>query len=81
MEDNAPHVLKNKRDVEFAIFCVEAVAEKIGKKPEIVFDALTKKSRLLYDYIISCSDVLHTHGKDYVVADIISAMKEKGVEV
>lgn len=81
MEDNAPHVMKNRSHIEFAIFCVEAVAEKIGKKPEIVFDAFTKESRLLYEYIIPCYDVLHTQGKDYIVEDILSVMKEKGVDV
>lgn len=74
-------VLKGEKDIEFSVFCVEAVAQQLGRNPEQVFDALTKKSSILYHYVIPCYDVLHTQGKDYIVADILSVMKEQGIEV
>lgn len=78
---NEPGIMKNKNEVEFAFFCVESIAEKIEKDPVKVFDALTKKSKILYEYVIPCYDVLHTQGKDYIVDDILSFMTKKGVEV
>ena len=44
-----------------------------------MYDLLTRKSRILNDYIVSSYDVLHTQSKQYVVDDIISFMKEEGV--
>ena len=65
--------------LEFSIFCIEEVAAKLQLPGNVVYDMLTKKSRILSDYIIPSYDVLHTQGKQYIVDDIISLMKEKGV--
>lgn len=71
----------DKNKLEFAIFCIENVAKKLNKNPRDTFDALTKSSNILMSYIVASYDVLHTQGKDYIVNDIISCMKEKGVKV
>ena len=65
--------------LEFIIFCIEEVAAKLQLPGNIVYDMLTKKSRILSDYIVPSYDVLHTQGKQYIVDDIISLMKEEGV--
>ena len=44
-----------------------------------MYDLLTRQSRILPDYIVPAYDALHTQGKEYVVDDIISFMKEQGV--
>ena len=71
----------DKDKLEFAIFCIENVAKKLNQNPQDTFDALTKSSDILMSYIVASYDVLHTQGKDYIVNDIISCMKEKGVKV
>lgn len=68
-------------NLEFAIFCVENVAIRLGVGAEKVFVALTEKSDILDSYILPCYDVLHTQGKDYIVDDILDVMAQRGVEV
>ena len=65
--------------LEFSIFCIEEVAAKLQLPGNVVYDMLTKKTRILSDYIVPSYDVLHTQGKQYIVDDIISLMKEEGV--
>lgn len=36
--------IKNMEELEFAIFCIESVAEKLGADGRRVYDALTKKA-------------------------------------
>ncbi len=68
-------------NLEFAIFCIENVAIRLGVGAEKVFVALTEKSDILDIYILPCYDVLHTQGKDYIVDDILDVMAQRGVEV
>ncbi|MBR4255416.1 MAG: DUF3791 domain-containing protein [Lentisphaeria bacterium] len=71
--------IMSKPVLDFAIFCIEGVAEKLQLPGNVVYDLLTRKSRILPDYIVSSYDVLHTQSKQYIVDDIISFMKEEGV--
>ena len=70
------HTIKTLDELEFAVFCIENVAARIGKNAEEVYLALTDKNNILDEY-----EILHTQSKDYIVDDIISLMKEKGVAV
>ncbi len=69
----------SKPVLDFAIFCIEGVAERLQLPGNVVYDLLTRQSRILPDYIVPAYDALHTQGKQYVVDDIISFMKEQGV--
>lgn len=69
----------SKPVLDFTIFCIEGVAERLQLPGNVVYDLLTRKSRILNDYIVSSYDVLHTQSRQYVVDDIISFMKEEGV--
>lgn len=71
--------IEKSRELEFAIFCIENIAAKLGVSAEKVYDALTEKSDILNDYIIPEYEILHTQGKEYIVDDIIAVMKERGV--
>lgn len=73
--------IHNSNELEFAIFCIENVAAKLDVPAEQVYQALTTQSNLLHQYIIPEYEMLHTQGKEYIVADIIEAMREVGVEV
>lgn len=79
MVKNGCEKIKNARELEFAIFCIENIARRLGESGEKVFYALTEESNLLYDYIIPCYETLHTQGKEYIVDDILGVMKERGV--
>ena len=71
--------IEKSRELEFAIFCIENIAAKLGVSAEKVYDALTEKSDILNDYIIPEYEIRHTQGKEYIVDDIIEVMKERGV--
>ena len=71
--------IEKSRELEFAIFCIENIAAKLGVSAEKVYDALTEKSDILNDYIIPEYEILHTKGKEYMMDDIIEVMKERGV--
>ena len=69
----------NIKELEFAIFCIENVAEKLNTTGKEVHHLLTKNSNIFDEYIIPSYDVLHTQGKTYIVNDIIDCMTERGV--
>ena len=73
--------IENSKELEYAVFCIENVAIKLGVNAEVVYDALTEKSNILNDYIIPEYEMLHTQGKEYIVDDIIEVMKERNVQI
>ncbi len=79
MVKNGCGKIKNERELEFAIFCIESVAQRLGEGGEKVFFDLTVASNILYDYIVPCYETLHTQDKEYIVDDILGVMKERGV--
>lgn len=62
----------------FSTYCIGSVADALKMSQQDVYRML-KDSGILYSYIIAGYDVLHTFGKAYLVEDIISYMREKGV--
>lgn len=79
--DVSKGTINNAQELEFAVFCIENVAAKLGVDAERVYSALTEKSNILYDYIVPEYDVLHTQSKEYIVNDILDVMKERSVSV
>ena len=69
----------NTKELEYAIFCIENVAEYLGLKGEEEYNLLTEKSDILDNYIIPCNEALHTQGNEYIVNDIVEIMREKGL--
>ena len=43
----ADEKIKNSRELEFAVFCIENVAAKLGVDAERVYQAFTEKSNIL----------------------------------
>ncbi len=73
--------IQNERELEFAVFCIENVADRLGVNPVNIYDAFTKKSDILNNYIVPEYEVLHTQGKSYIVDDILEVMRWKGIEI
>ena len=78
MEENTNYL---KKQIAFAIFCIENLAIRLKKPAENVYLALTGKDNILENYIISCYDFLHTQSKDYIIDDILETMENYGVVV
>ena len=68
-------------ELEFAVFCIENVAAKLGVDAERVYQAFTEQSDILNGYIVPEYEVLHTQSREYIVDDLLDVMKERGVEV
>ena len=70
--------IKNFSELEFAVFCIENVAAKLGVDAERVYQAFTEQSDILHGYIVSEYEVLHTQSREYIVEDLLDVMKERG---
>lgn len=73
--------ITNADELEFAVFCIENIAIRLGRNAEEVYQMLTGKSNILNSYIIPEYEMLHTQSKDYIVDDIVSLMKERGIQL
>ena len=73
--------IRNTRELEFAVFCVESVAARLGVSGQQVYRAFTERSDILNGYIVPEYEMLHTQSKDYIVNDILELMRERDVTV
>ena len=73
--------IKNSSELEFAVFCIENVAAKLGMDAERVYQAFTEQSDILHGYIVPEYEVLHTQSREYIVDDLLDVMRERGVKV
>lgn len=67
----------NIEHLDFITFCVGSLADALNKSASQVYEAL-RSTGVLSDYIVPCYDVLHTFGKDYLVEELTSVLKERG---
>lgn len=73
--------IRNCRELEFAVFCIESLADAMGKPSDAVYRALTGRGDILNQYVVPSYDVLHTQGRTYIVNDIREVMEERGIAV
>ncbi len=73
--------IKNIQELEFVVFCIENIAEKLDLDAGRIYEALTEKSDILNEYIVPEYEILHTQSKEYIVDDIVEIIRERGVEV
>jgi len=69
----------NKKELDFAVFCIESVAEHLGINGAEIYTKLKYESDILDEYIVKCYEALHTQGKEYIVEDIVDIMREEGL--
>lgn len=68
----------NSKSLFFTIFCIDNVASHLGKNTTEVYHTM-QDAGIIDDYIVPCYDVLHTFSKEYIVEDLVSYMRKKGV--
>ena len=69
----------NQNELQFAVFCIESIAEHLQTNGANVYTKLTAESDLMDQYIIPFYDALHTQSKEYIVADIVGIMQKEGL--
>ena len=69
----------NKKELDFAVFCIESVAGHLGVNGADIYTKLKYDSDILDEYIVKCYEALHTQGKEYIVEDIVDFMRKEGL--
>lgn len=64
--------------LDFVTYCIGLLALHLNMPLSEIYYKL-KSSDILSNYIITGYDVLHTFSKDYLINDISTFMREKGV--
>lgn len=64
--------------LNFTIFCVGSLADHLKMNARDVYHKL-QDSGIISGYIVPCYDVLHSFSKEYIVEDLVSYMRKKGV--
>ena len=59
-------IIKDAKELEFVIFCIESIASELGADAEQVYKVLTEKSDILKGYIVPEYEILHTQSKEYI---------------
>lgn len=70
--------IMNKDVLDFVTYCIGSLSRRLNLPIRDVYQKLMK-SGILYGYIVPSYDVLHTFGREYLMEDLTSFMKEKGV--
>lgn len=71
-------IMVDKNSMMFISYSIGNLARYLHLSQKEVYNKL-KSSGILDGYLIPSYDVLHTFGKEYLMDDLISYMKEKGV--
>lgn len=68
----------NRDNILFVSYSIGNLARRLHLSQKEVYNKL-KSSGILEGYMIPSYDVLHTFSKEYLMEDLTSYMKEKGV--
>lgn len=68
----------DRNTLGFVTYCISKLAQVLNLSQKDVYRRLDT-SGILDQYIIPSYDVLHTFGSRYLVDDLTSLMKERGV--
>ena len=61
------------KKMEFAVFCIESVAEETNRPAPEIYDRMYRLN-LLEEYIFPFYDTLHTQSRQYIVSELLEAM-------
>ena len=81
MKESVENKLNDIHELEFTLFCIESLAELMHKDGASVYQELSSGKNLLQNYIIPEYEALHTQGKEYILQELLSVMKEWGVQL
>lgn len=68
----------DRKTLEFVKYCIAKLSSVLHLPQGEIYRRL-KSSGILYGYIVPSYDVLHTFGSRYLMEDLTSYMREKGV--
>ena len=71
-------IVMDKKILNFTIFCVGNLAEYLKMNARDVYHKM-QEADIISSYIIPCYEVLHSVPKEYIIEDLSTYMKKKGV--
>ena len=63
------------KQIEFAVFCIENTAKRLGTSGQAVYRALCETDGI-NKFIIPSYDILHTQSKEYIFCPKVSAWEK-----
>lgn len=69
----------DEKILEFTVFCIDGLAEYLNKDTKEIYKLIKEDSNILDDYIIPCYEPLHSQSKRYIIEELASVLKERGV--
>lgn len=67
-------------EVDFVTYCIGKLAVHL-KRDEASVYCLLADAGIITGYIVPCYDVLHSFGEQYLMDDITSCMRERGITI
>ena len=67
-------------EVDFVTYCISNLSAYLTQDEAKVYCMLAD-AKVISGYIVPCYDVLHTFGKQYLMEDLLSFMRQKGLAV
>ena len=64
------YMSKDQRATEFAVFCIENTAKRMGINPKDVFLEL-KQTDGIEHFLYPSYPTLHTQGKEYIIDEVL----------
>lgn len=71
-------IVMDKKILNFTIFCVGNLAEHLKMNARDVYHKM-QQADIISSYIVPCYEVLHSFPKEYIIEDLSTYMKKKGV--
>lgn len=66
------------REIDFSVFLLHRLSEQLNMPTALIYRKL-EQAKVFEDYIIPYYDVLHTLGEEYLVEDVVTYAKKRGV--
>ena len=70
----------DSKELSFVVYLLYQLSEAWNMIPSRVYAKL-KEADIISDYILPCYDTLHTLGSQYLVEDLTSLARERGVTI
>ena len=64
------------RATEFVVFCIENTAMRLGISGDILYKEM-KRLNAIEEFLYPSYPTLHTQGKDYIVDEVLTYLKQK----
>ena len=68
----------DEKILEFVIFCIESLSDKLQISSKEVYKLINSDTHILNSYIIPCYEPLHSQSKEYIIADLLQVLNERG---